>query len=492
MLLNKTIDKVKSAPPLIFVSIFFILGIFTSSLLKIPFLILWFTCLGLLFLSFTLRNSKAGFFVAFTLFIICLGILHAKNYLSLCDNHIAFAYKENIKAIKVLGVVSSDPENGLRKTSFILKTEKLILKDKSINAQGKILVNIYKRENATIREFSYGDRLILEGNISVPFSFGALGRAPGGNFSYRDYLKNQGIYNTLNISKDDEVNVVGFGRGNFLISLSIKLRHKCNSIFRAYLTKDNAFVLSGIILGERYNFPEGIREAFIQTGTAHIIAISGFNVGIVTFISLFILKFLRIKRNLRYFLLIPILIIHCVAVGSSASILRATIMGILVIFSFLLSGEAHILNSLSIASLIILAFNPYQIFDVGFQLSFVSVVAIVSFSRWITRLFNISEKTGFLLRAIISGFSVSISAWLATLWFIAYYFRVISPVTVLANLVIVPYVSLVIILGYSLCFAGFVLPHFASMIAAVTNLSLVVLFKITHFFSQLPFAYFYF
>ena len=124
----------------------------------------------------------------------------------------------------------------------------------------------------------------------------------------------------------------------------------------------------------------------------HIIAISGFNVGIVVFTVLFLLKVLRIKRKYRYLLAIPILFIHMCAVGAQASVVRATLMAVVVLIGYLLERDTDIINSLSLAALIILGYNPRQIFDIGFQLSFVSLLGIVLLSPRFVAGLNCSLK----------------------------------------------------------------------------------------------------
>ena len=212
---------------------------------------------------------------------------------------------------------------------------------------------------------------------------------------------------------------------------------------------------------------------------------------------------MRIKRKVRYMIMIPILIIHMLAVGASSSVVRATLMALIVLIAYLMDREPHMINSLSLAALFILGYNPLQIFDIGFQLSFVSVLGIVILSPRIINLFKIGsahlgkingkvkQKLNILLRAIRNSFSVSLAAWLATFGFVAYYFRIISPVTILANLIIVPLASLAIILGWTLSLSALACPLLSPSIAATTNFVLVFLFKVAYCLSHLPFAYFY-
>lgn len=500
--MNRIIDISAAGriPLLTAINVFFILGILIASRINIPFFAGLAFCLLMIVAAFSARRNSFLFVLIFLLFCFGLGALHIRNYTRLPDGYSALLNWPKSQPIRIKGMIESDPVYSERKVSFIFKAKEIIRTSGSLPVSGEILVNVFDQ-----RKFSYGDMLILEGSLYRPFNFGMAA-----HFSYRDYLRNQGIYSILTVKKGNEIAVAGRNKGSFLKSRAFSLKHKFKGIFEGYLWPINSRVLSGIILGERQGFPEDIRRAFIQTGTAHIIAISGFNVGIVAFIILFFLKALGIKRRARYWLTIPLLIIHMYAVGASSSVVRATIMAITMLAAYLLNRQPHIGNSLSLAALIILSYNPLQIFDAGFQLSFVSVLGIVILSpkiiglftlpdikeqrsarRMPKILFKIKQKANTLLRVTLNGFSVSLSAWIVTSGFIAYYFRTISPITVLANLIIVPYTSLVIILGFSLCVSAILCPGLAALIAATTNFTLALLFKITYWLSHLPWAYFY-
>ena len=506
--MTKISRNLEQIPILTAAAVFFLLGILIEGIINIPFFVLLASCLVLLATAFSKIKQNLVFTFIFLLLCLGLGGLHLKNHLLLPGNHIGLLKLQGTKNIQLGGMIDSDPVYAERKISFTLGVRKILLNHKpegngaasasrshkpprrrrgasrshkSIAARGKVLVNIFNTG-----KFTYGDELILEGNLYRPFIFGA-----GSNFSYRDYLRNQGIYSILSVKKENKIVLAAQGKGDFLKSLSLRMKHRFKDIFKQYLSPINSDVLSAIILGERQNFPERLRQAFVQTGTAHIIAISGFNVGIVAFLILIFLKTMRIKRKVRYMIMLPILVMHMLAVGASSSVVRATLMALIVLIAYLIDREPHIINSLSLAALFILGYNPLQIFDIGFQLSFVSVLGIVILSPRIINLFRIKQKINILPRAILNSFSVSLSAWLATFGFVAYYFRIISPVTVLANLIIVPLASLAIILGFTLSLSAMACPLLSPSISATTNFILVFLFKVTYSLSHLPFAYFY-
>jgi competence protein ComEC len=177
--------------------------------------------------------------------------------------------------------------------------------------------------------------------------------------------------------------------------------------------------------------------------------------------------------------------------GASTPVMRATAMAIFFMLGFLMEREPDIYNSLSMAGLFILAFNPRQLFDIGFQLSFASVISIVYLYPKIKSLI----KTEFLkikcLKFVFDGLLVSFSAWLGTMGFIAYYFKIFSPVTVLANIFIVPLATLITLCGFSLVLMSLIFPPLSTYFASTSELLVLLLVKINAFLVNLPAAYFY-
>lgn len=159
-------------------------------------------------------------------------------------------------------------------------------------------------------------------------------------------------------------------------------------------------------------------------------------------------------------------------------------MGSVVLIGLLLEREVNIYNSLSFAALIILAYNPLQLEEIGFQLSFVSVIAIIYLSPKI-------EKFLRLKNFLVKSFSVSLAAWLGTFFLTLYYFKIISLVTILANLVIVPLVSVLTVAGFILMLGIFILPAFTHVFGLTAGVTVYLLIKSAELFSLIPGAYFY-
>lgn len=457
----------------------FSLGILAASLANIPFFICYLLAVLLFITCLFLRGDEAlGINLLGLVFF--LGAAHMSGYQIFPKNHI-----NNYKVLfwadsyRVKGAVESEPEINKGRTKFTFKVLEIDDEKHKQKVTGKILVTDLGKHGIL-----YGDELILEGQFFKSRNFGK------GSFNYKQYLTRKGIYGLLNVKKDAFFKIIAHNKANSLKYLAVKLKQKIQQGFKDNLPQAQASVLSAMLLGDRADLPKGVREVFIRTGTAHILAISGLHVGIIAFIVLVFLKAIGIRKRPRYLLSIGFLLFYCLLAGARPSVVRAVIMAITVLFGLFLEKDTNIYNSLSLAGIAILAYNPFSLFDAGFQLSFISVASIVYLSPKIDKLLrldNFIPKFGFIIRP----FSVSLSAWLGTFSLIIYYFKIISPITILANLVIVPLVSVLAVAGFILILSIFFVPALTHVFALTAGAIVFLLIKSAQIFSLIPGAYFY-
>ena len=480
--------------PLAGLCIVFCLGIITAAYITIPFFV--FCLAAFLFLIFSIIFIKQK--IKFTIFILCvaffLGAALLRNAQSLPNCHIAKLIP-NKSDVSLIGVIDNDPIYQDRYVSFILKAEELGINETWYKTCGRVLAKVFSAEPARLpdgqgpasggrkNKFFYGDRLLLRGKLYRPFSFSR-------GFNYRDYLKHQGIYCIVSVKKDSIVKELEKNAGNPLKSFSFRIKHRLREVIVKNLSPFSAGILNALILGDRQDLSRYLLDILMKLGTIHIIAISGFNVGIVAFIILLILKIIKIPKKPRYILTMLLLIIYCILTGASPPVARATIMAIIFMSAYFLEREANVYNSLSIAVLIILTANPWQLFEISFQLSFLSVVSIVLLSPKIKSIFPAELSRIPWIRFLILTFSVSLAAWIGLMPLIAYYFRTFTTITVLANMIIVPYSAIITASGFSFVLIAILIPSLASIFAATNELLILILFKIHVFLAAIPGAYF--
>jgi competence protein ComEC len=453
-------------------AIFFCLGIILEKALGFSF---WFCyVLSLLLFLVILIAAKKGW-RSFAVFLC--GLIFMLGALSLSSRrlnprcHISrfLSYKETSYTVK--GVVLNEPVLKNDRLFFFLGAEEIRVGELTFRCCGEIRVSLKRAQ-----EISCADELIILGRLTRSF----------GKWERPD---NNGM---VVMAPEMPARLLGVRAHSLLLCkrFSIDWKKRIERIIFQNTSPLSAGILDAMLLGEKRYIPPIINNYMVKSGTVHILVVSGFNVGLVSFAVILFLKVLRVGKRMRLLLAIPIICIYCLMTGSSTPVLRATVMAIFFILAALLKREADIYNALGLAVFCILAFNPYQLFDIGFELSFTSVISIVylfpKLKEW-TRVERVKLPC---LRVILEGCLVSLSAWLGTSGFIAYYFRIFSPVTVLANLFIVPLATLITLCGFLLAAAHYLLPGLLQPIAATSEMAVALLLYINTILARLPGACF--
>jgi competence protein ComEC len=169
-------------------------------------------------------------------------------------------------------------------------------------------------------------------------------------------------------------------------------------------------------------------------------------------------------------------------------VVRATVMAVVFLFARLVRREPDIYNSCAAAALFILLAKPRQLFDIGFQLSFASVIAIIWLYPKIKAWLHLETLSNRGVRFIIDGCLVSFSAWLGTAGFIVYYFKIFSPITVLANVIIVPLATFITLCGFSIVLISPFAPGLSRQFVPAAEIAILLLVKINAFLISFPCA----
>ena len=484
--------------PCVWINIFFITGIiFGRYLHPTPFFLLWIATF--IFPLFLLRRKRR----LLVLSIIALwgAFLSQKSsfYSSRDIASLSPAFR-----LWVIGRIVKPPINSsLRKRSdLILQVEKVKQEERGEwreDVKGLVKVNVY---NPPV-DYHYGEKLLLYGRLHFPHRFG--------RFDYKRYLWAKGIYSLLSVQGK---NVRVLEKEKTGLCLLYQFREKWTEAIEKYLSlgqkrisgKDlskmeegRKELLKALLIGERANLPSSLRKVFINTGTMHILSISGLHIGIVAGILLFLFKFLRLPYKITYFIT-PIFIgVYVLISGARVPAIRAAILAAIILWGRILNYPTSFYNSLSFASFVILLNSPLSLFEPGFQFSFLCVFFILYLSpkikRSLQRLLSCPDMLrGAFLRKpfsfFISSLAVSLSAWLGVLPLVSYYFQRIVPITVIANLIVVPLLFLIVASGFLLLFFSF-FSFFALLFALIEIILLTALIKTLTFLSSLPFAHFY-
>jgi len=228
------------------------------------------------------------------------------------------------------------------------------------------------------------------------------------------------------------------------------LKNKFESAINKSISEPNASFINGILLGSRQNIPEEIKEAFNKTGTTHILAISGYNIMIISWAVLSLLVYF-FKRRTAFWLSVAIIILFTILTGASSSVVRASIMGLLLLFA---NGYGRLYdpkNSIILAGVAMIWSNPFAlVFDIGFQLSFVAVIGLMYLYPRIDSKLKKLPKLGNLKEM----FLMTLSAQIAVAPLLIYYFKNFSLVSLLANILILPFLPAAMFIGFISGLAG--------------------------------------
>ncbi|MEW6102114.1 MAG: ComEC/Rec2 family competence protein [Candidatus Omnitrophota bacterium] len=466
--------------PLLALAIFFSFGIILASLISLPFGWIYFCALILFILSALFLKKELLFKL-----LIC-GLAFVTGIILLCNAQVIpksdivnfVPLNNNSLSCVIQGVINSEPDFKDNKTFFVLKAEKAWVKNRKANCSGNLLVYIKGRPRLV-----YGEELILKGELR---RIVASNKKQG----YSNYLSNQNIYSVFAVKEKHHVIMIKKNQAPKIMLLASGLKAKIKRIISLNIIPAQASILKAMILGEKSAIPQQIYNSMVKTGTVHILVVSGFNVGIVAFILNLFLKLIRLPRRLRFVIATLCLILYCLVTGASNPVLRATIMAVVFMWGFLIEREPDQHNALALAMLFILVINPKQLFDIGFQLSFASVFSIIFLYPKLKALLRLESLKLRFLRNLASGCLVSFSCWIGTMGLVACYFRLFTPITVLANLFIVPLATLITLCGFSLIFAYFFLPAFSPYFSQSAEMAVMLLFCVNSFLVKLPWAYF--
>lgn len=292
-------------------------------------------------------------------------------------DHVARSAREG--AVYLGGRVVSDVESragewGTKRVNFTLKSERLWTEAQGEGGRvrGDVRVTLGRAPDPLP---AYGDEIVLKGVIALP-----EGPSNPGGFDSRTYLAARGIHAAFIAEKNTEPKILRHHRGPAWIEVSKNIRHRLSRrISRDFPDKEADF-LRALFLGERGEFDEGFQQLFIRTGTLHLLAVSGFNVGFLSLTVFFFLKPFGASKRFRLWVSLLAIWGYCALVGWQAPLLRAAVMATVFIAGRLSGRRADALNSLGLAALVILVIRPGQLFDIGFQLSFLAVFGLVAFS----------------------------------------------------------------------------------------------------------------
>ena len=223
-------------------------------------------------------------------------------------------------------------------------------------------------------------------------------------------------------------------------------------VFDRYVGGRESGLVKAMLIGEKWALPSQITEEFRDTGIAHILAISGLHIGFIILLLTWLTNSLKLSPKAAFLVQGMVLGFYCLLVGGSPSVIRASIMGIIILGGRVVGRKPEPINSLFLAAFIVLLINPLDLYEIGFQLSFCATAGIILYAK------PISVKLQLVPRVIADSLAVMLSAQIGTWPLLAYHFNVFSPIGIVANLILVPIAGTIVTLGSILLVVAAILP----------------------------------
>ncbi|MDH5789767.1 MAG: DNA internalization-related competence protein ComEC/Rec2, partial [Nitrospinota bacterium] len=435
------------------------------------------------------------------------------------DHHILNHVQEGQRAV-VEGWVEEMPTVYPDKVQYRVHLEQLTYKGSPpLRVTGTARITLYQSENP----FRVGDRLRIHRiKLKRPRNFKNPGR-----FDYVHYTRSQGIDVLGGVSKAKYFERLGAVPLGTFTALRCTIRERMLSFFDRHLPEDSAALLKAMLLGEKQYLSESLRQAYIDTGLAHLMAVSGLHIGFVAgacFLILYPLVFFLLwkfrsrwallgygKKVVALLCIIPVLF-YMLLVGAKISALRAGVMIMVYLFAVLINREKHLLNALLVAAFLILIWNPEAVVGPGFLLSFGALLTIVlaiqfmenpsgdaldqlgevpwyrrlpkprlSEASWGARIYDIFQSTVF----------ITLAALLGTLPILIYFFNHISIGGIFLNLLLVPLTAVLIPLGLLTSLLALLYEPLGALLMPLTAGLLQIYVGLPKLAAPLPFMSFY-
>lgn len=451
--------------------------------------ILWtvlFCILGILAEHYIPKGMYLVLFFAVLLLISILLIWHYKSYAPavfysflIIGFFISFigqqplnqsleALAENEKTTIIYGTVIDIGNTKTGKQKLTIKTKEIKWYNDIYYEPVKLYALIEKNSNLEI-----GKNIVLKGEL-LTFSQKTI---PSG-FDETRYMKTKGYdYKIF----PEEIKIEDGKKKGFFIAVN-RLREKVSEIYDAILPQKEAGILKAMITGNKDDIDEITRDLYNKAGIAHIIAISGLHVSVISVLLFYLLD--KVLKNKRLCSFITILFLFCYMIftGCSPSTVRAVIMTSTMLFGTILFREGEKYNTIALAALILLLYQPLYLWDIGFQLSFIAVIGIFMGSTIIKKYKKIKNKALdiMVLSAIVCFSSFPIAA---------YHFYYVPLGGILANVVVVPLMGIVVGFGMIAGLAGLISTHLATFFVGIVFILLKLYEFVCILIAKLSFLY---
>lgn len=436
----------------------FIGGVFVASFFFVPELLLQILLVLGTFLILLFWSSKKVAVAGFCVLFLALGVWRYQIAELQSEKSELNAFNDTEQTITLVGIVAREPDVREKITRLTIRTPK-----------GKVLVTTFRYP-----EYKYGDKLKITGKLESPPVFS--------DFNYNDYLKKDGVFYQMSWPK---IELLGRNQGNFLYAAILRFKNKLRESLYQNLSPPQSSILGAMILGDKTQLSDELKNKLNIAGVRHITAVSGLHIAILSAMIMTILLGLGLWRQHAFWLSIILITFFVIMTGFQPSAIRAAIMAGFFLTAQRLGRLNTSWRAIVFAAALMLLYNPLLLrLDVSFQLSFLAMLGIIyllpTFQDWLKFIPHNETK---------SILAMTFSAYVFTLPLIVYNFGYISLVAPLTNLLIAPFLYPIMLLGFLAGLAGILFSLLGWILSWPLWFLLTYLISVVGFFSQPPFVY---
>lgn len=475
--------------PLLLLAFFWLIGLLVGSILfKYEILIAFCFVIGILlliisFISFNHKSNKWFIWLIISVFLFAFARmeLYEVTHQSVITTELVEQLQDD--EIGIRGYIDTRLDINGDLVKFMVKPISYYYDNKEfpIVTKERLLIHLYLKD---IEDLSIVNAWESGMGISFTGSFGDINITSNpGQFNYEKYLQREAVYWKIIVSGINSVKVSDASAVNNGIN---SIRDSFTNTLDSLFDQSQSGFLKSILLGDSSDIPSDLQDNFSITGLSHLLAISGLHFSIITFIIFAILLKLRVTKENAAIIVSIVLLFYMILIGLRPSVVRATIMTLIMLYGFVFKNRISALQALGVAFIIMTLYNPMWIFNIGFQLSFIITFYILW--GYPEVYYRLPLKDGLLKKSL----SLVIITQFASFPIIFYYFHQYSLISWLANLLIVPFFSSIILpFGlFILVFGSFNL-QIVGFFAEIMSFILTVLFKIIDWIADLSFFHFY-
>lgn len=440
----------------------FALGVLSASFTDLPKIrvVLLLPLMGLLLF----KKRALLWTVSLALLFLILGIIRQQAAVPQVNENFTAFY--NGRQAVFEATVTREPDNRLDQTKLTLGDLVFLVDGEAKRIKGKILLTA-----KLYPEYHYGDRLGVKCGLKKP--------EPVEGFAYDRYLAKEKIYSLCYRPK--KIELVGMGHGSGFKNLIFDFKRRATEAIGGSLSEPHASFLAGILWGARSGLPQEVMDNFNRAGLSHILAVSGYNISVIVVFLQTLCFSIGLNRKRAFMLMAAVIFAFVLFTGFSSSVVRAAIMGFLVLLAKNYGRLIAKRNLLALTMSAMLLVNPMiLLYDAGFQLSFLAVAGLMYFAEPIKKFFKfLPDALG-----LRENLSATLSATLATLPIIIWNFGRVSVAGLLANLLVLPVIPFAMLLGFMLLIFSMVSQPVAAIFGWIVWLPLEYVLAITKFLSS--------